>query len=402
MIGRNVRKIRTERGMSLRTLAALSGLTAGHLSRVERGLANLDRRRSLLDVADALRVAPNELTGQPYDPQTRQEQAVRVAVTDLRDVLYGWSADGELDEELDEERPGRDLSTLRAATERVDVLHADCALDTLGPLLPDLLTDLYGHAATGDAAARRDALTLLPVALHAASDLAHWAGEAETAYRASEQSVTAAEQVDNPALLGFARFGMVHALGHVPGRFARRRAGQLAARGADELQPHSTDGPGAEMYGMLHLIAAWSDLTNGTGADVDARIAEAQATATRTGNGRAYRLWFGPANVRAWQAALAVERGEAERVRGLAAGVDLDALSVPERKAGHLINVGRGLAQDAATAAEAVTAFRRARRLTPMRVRLNPHVREVTDRLMYEVGGPDVRGFASWLGVIPR
>lgn len=153
MIGRNVRRIRTQRGMSLRTLAALSGLTAGHLSRVERGLANLDQRRSLLDVADALRVAPNELTGQPYDPQTRQEQAVRVAVTDLRDVLYGLGADGA---DGEHQRPGRDLAALRAAAERVDVLHADCALDALGPLLPDLLTDLYGHVATGDEPARQD------------------------------------------------------------------------------------------------------------------------------------------------------------------------------------------------------------------------------------------------------
>lgn len=398
MIGRNVRRIRTERGMSLRTLATLSGLTAGHLSRVERGLANLDRRRSLLDVADALRVAPNELTGQPYDPQTKQEQAVRVSVTDLRDVLYGWGTDAQ----PDEHRPARDLAALSSATERVDVLHADCALDTLGPQLPDLLTDLYAHATTGDAAARRKALTLLPVALHAAADLAHWAGEAETAYRAAEQSVSAAEQVENPALLGFARFGMVHALGHVPGRFARRRAGALAARGADDLQQHAADGPAAEMYGMLHLIAAWSDLTNGTGADVDARVAEAAATATRTGNGRAYRLWFSPANVAAWQVALAVERSEGGRVPELAADVDLTALSVPERQAGHLINVGRGLAQNPATAGDAITAFRRARRLTPMRVRLNPHVREVTERLMYEVGGPEVRSFATWLGVIPR
>lgn len=59
--------------------------------------------------------------------------------------------------------------------------------------------------------------------------------------------------------------------------------------------------------------------------------------------------------------------------------MDLDALSVPERQAGHLINVGRGLAQVPTTARDAIAAFRRARRLTPMRVRLNPHVRVSVD-----------------------
>lgn len=47
--------------MSIRTLARLTGIDRGHLSRVERGLAglgddNLDR------VAEALRVTPNDIT----------------------------------------------------------------------------------------------------------------------------------------------------------------------------------------------------------------------------------------------------------------------------------------------------------------------------------------------------
>jgi hypothetical protein len=37
-----------------------------------------------------------------------------------------------------------------------------------------------------------------------------------------------------------------------------------------------------------------------------------------------------------------------------------------------------------------------------MRTRLNPFVRVATERLLYEVGGSEVRQFAVWLGIIPR
>lgn len=396
MIGGNVRAARLERGMSLRALATASGLSAGYLSKVERGLANLDRRRSLLDVADALHVPPNRLTGQPYDPQTRAEELVRVAVADMRDVLYGSDIGTQVGD-----MPERDLPGLRAAVDRAGRLYAECAVEPLARMLPALLTDLYAQTATGGREAA-EAVALLPEALNAAWNLAHWAGEAEVAYRAAEQAVFAAELDGDPALVGFAAFGMSHTLAHVNGKRARVRGGQVAASAADRLAEHAGGGPAAEMFGMLHLTAAWADLLTGAGDDVDRHVAEAAAAAGRTGDGSYGRLWFGPSNVAAWRVALAVERGEGGRVPELAAAVNLDSLPAAERKAGHLINLGRGLAQEPATARDALPAFRRARRLTPTRTRWNPHVRLTTERLLYEVGGHDVRAFASWLGIIPR
>lgn len=397
MIGANVRAVRLERKMSLRALATASGLSAGYLSKVERGLANLDRRRSLLDVADALHVPPNRLTGQPYDPQTRAEELVRVAVADMRDVLYG-SALGAAVEDV----PGRDLPALRAAVDRAAGFYAECAVEPLAALLPTLLTDLYAQTGATDADDAAQAVALLPEALNAAWNLAHWAGEADVAYRAAEQAVTAAEHTGDPALIGFAAFGVSHTLAHVNGKRARVRGGQVAAAAADRLTPHAAGGPAAEMFGMLHLTAAWADLLVGADDDVDQHVAEAAAAADRTGDGSYGRLWFGPSNVAAWRVALAVERGEGGRVPELARALNLDSLPAAERKAGHLINVGRGLAQQPATARDALSAFRRARRLTPTRTRWNPHVRLTTEQLLYEVGGSDVRAFASWLGIIPR
>lgn len=395
MIGRNVRAIRTERGMSLATLATVSGLSKGYLSKVERGLANLNPRRSLLDVADALKVPPSRLTGQPYDPQTRGEELVRVAVEDLRDILYGSAIGAQ-----SEEPPARGLAALREDVDRAGALYAECAVEPLAEMLPPLLADLYARSGQGGDEAT-EATALLPVALNAGWNLAHWAGEPEVAYRAAEHSLTSAQMNGDPALIGFAQFGVSHTLAHVNGKRARIRGGQVAAAGAEALVAHAAAGPAAEMFGMLHLTAAWADLLAGDGDNVDQHIAEAQAAAERTGDGSYGRLWFGPSNVAAWRVGLAVERGEGGCVPELAAAVDLASLPAPERKAGHLINLGRGLAQEPATAREAVGAFIRARRLTPTRVRWNPQVRLTTEQLLYEVGGPDVRKFAAWLGIIP-
>jgi transcriptional regulator with XRE-family HTH domain len=46
-IGRRLRQIRLWRGLSLRVAADLAGLSASHLSRIERGERPVDRRSTL-------------------------------------------------------------------------------------------------------------------------------------------------------------------------------------------------------------------------------------------------------------------------------------------------------------------------------------------------------------------
>lgn len=393
VVGRNIRVIRTERGLSQRALAERARVTHGYLSKVERGLAN-PARRTLLDVADALKVPPAKLTGQPYDARTRAEERIRVAAADLRDILHG-NAIGD----PAVAGPGRDIDQLRAAVTRALDLYAAGAVEDLGEMIPAVLADLYAHTAGGDADA---AVALLPPALNAAWNFAHWAGEAEVAHRGAEHAAAAAELTGDPAAIGYAAFGVSHTLIHVNGPRARARGRQVAVAAAGALEQHAAGGPPAEMFGMLHLTAAWVDLLVGDGSDVAGHLAAAQAAAVRTGDGSYGRLWFGPANVAAWQVALAVEAGDGGRVPELAAAVDLAGLRGEERKSGHLINVGLGLAQEPATAGEVIAVFRRARRLTPTRVRWHPQVRSTVDQLLYEVGGPDVRTFAVWLGLIER
>src|ERR1700704_4236801 len=67
-IGRKLREIRNWRRLSLTAVAGLSGISIGHLSRIERGERPVTKRATLEALAQSLRVSPTELTGQPSAP----------------------------------------------------------------------------------------------------------------------------------------------------------------------------------------------------------------------------------------------------------------------------------------------------------------------------------------------
>jgi hypothetical protein len=64
-IGRRVRQTRYARGKSLRVVAELAGISKSHLHRIETGQRALDSRSEIVALANALRVAPTELTTLP-------------------------------------------------------------------------------------------------------------------------------------------------------------------------------------------------------------------------------------------------------------------------------------------------------------------------------------------------
>lgn len=62
-IGRTLRQIRLTRGKSLSVIAGLAGISPSYLSRLESGERALDRRSLIVSLANALEVAPSEITG---------------------------------------------------------------------------------------------------------------------------------------------------------------------------------------------------------------------------------------------------------------------------------------------------------------------------------------------------
>ncbi len=64
-IGRRLREVRFARGKSLRVVAELAGISPCYLSRLESGERALDRRSLIVALANALQIAPSDLTALP-------------------------------------------------------------------------------------------------------------------------------------------------------------------------------------------------------------------------------------------------------------------------------------------------------------------------------------------------
>src|SRR4051794_11091848 len=87
--GARVRYWRLKRGLSQRALADLAGLSQGYVSQVESGTKPIDRRSTLVRLADALQVSVAEIVGQPYAPGDPQHARALTAVPDIRAALVG-------------------------------------------------------------------------------------------------------------------------------------------------------------------------------------------------------------------------------------------------------------------------------------------------------------------------
>ena len=64
-IGQRLRQIRKARGKSLEVIAGLAGISRSNLSRIERGERALDSRSETVALANALQIAPRDLTRLP-------------------------------------------------------------------------------------------------------------------------------------------------------------------------------------------------------------------------------------------------------------------------------------------------------------------------------------------------
>ncbi|MPZ66730.1 MAG: helix-turn-helix domain-containing protein [Pseudonocardiaceae bacterium] len=389
MIGRRLREIRSWRGLSLTVTAELAGLSAGYLSRIERGLRPVQRRSTLEALASALQVSPSEITGQPYAPSTESEAVAHSAAPALRAVLR----DIELGEPLT--AAPRALGQLRGEVAAVNAACAASDYGTLGDTVPDLLSDLHTLTAGQDSS---EARRLLADTLHAAFYLAKDLGHGDLAWMVAGHLHATAQAIGEPEWTALADFVRAHA---TVGLHARERGLALAERSADALTLE--DGPVVQVYGMLHLSAALQSAVTGAADSARAHLAEAADTAHRTGDGTFGGLHFGPRNVGVWRVALTLELGEPGRVVELARDVDVGAIPSTGRQATFYGDVGRGLATIRGRETQAVEALCRAEVLAPERTRHSPYVREtVTDllrRARRDAGGRELRGMAYRIGL---
>lgn len=386
-VGAMARSARLRRGLSLDVVAGLSGHSKSWLSKIERGLLPLERRRDLAALADALSVSPADLTGQPYDPDERSATtAAQAAIPAIRRAL--------LDAPAASPSPVEELA---ADVETLTVRRQAYRLDEAAAALPALLTRLRGRS---DEAAVR----VRCWAWSETSSLLRDLGHGDLALLVLERFTVDADRLGDPALLAMASFQRAHTLSSTAvGAF------RAAADEADTAGDTATRATGPEALvavGGLRLAAGFAWAAAGRPREAAARLDEAGEIAARVTvrTEMARHSAFGAANVALHRVSVGVEAGEPDSAVRASATVAPDQLPWPSRRAAYWADLGRAHAQ-LHQDSDALRALRHAEEIAPLRVRLHPLVREAVadmmDRAQRAAVGWDLRGLAYRMGVAP-
>ncbi|MDQ3762126.1 MAG: helix-turn-helix domain-containing protein [Actinomycetota bacterium] len=386
-MGRWLREIRHASGTSLRVVAGLAGISKSHLSRIERGEVALDRRSDVVALANALQIAPSELTKTPVPaPGNGHTDS---AVNAVHHALMAVSRN----------RPGGQvigIDELRIRVRAVLDAGRQCRQAEVGAALPVLIRDLHTSIAAG-----RDVAELLHLAvmLHAQGTHA-WlrvmGATVELRSLATLVARQAAEHRDEPTALGLAVWvdGLVML---AAGDFDLARA-ELDAVTVPTNTPESM-----QLAGMLALCRSLVAAADKRPADVAAALDYAGELAERTGEGNAYWLGFGPTNVGLWRMAAAMEARDHERAATIAENLNPWVHPNRSRQAAYWIDYGRALARMRGRHNDAVAAFRRAEAISPLHTVRNPFVREVLAELLArsrrDAAGRELRGLAYRAGL---
>jgi transcriptional regulator with XRE-family HTH domain len=378
-IGRRIRMIRRRRGLGLATAAGLAGVSKQYLSMIERGERHINRRGLLEDIATALGCSVVDLTGQPYLPGDRDSAEALGTLPAISVALY----DSTLDDVPD--IPVRPVNELAWWAAQSNEHTANSRYSAAGRDLGSLLAELHVHAVTGDSDTRRSALAALVEACFVASGVARALGNPDLAVAAARRAEDATHRLDDPALSAFAAMTSTSALSRLGARHrAQRVAGAALTEVEPAVDPTVEDTSAAQAAGMLHLSAAQMAAKDQRPDDTAAHLAAAHELAERTGEQN--RLWFsfGPANVRAWSLATAVELGEgpglAEQIESTP-GYD-EGLTASDRRAALHFDLARAYSQaQGARDAQAVRHLDVADRIAPMRIRHDPLARELLHEL---------------------
>lgn len=387
-IGWSLWRVRDARGKSLRPVAELAGMSKDTLNRIETGQRSptLSEIRAL---ADALQISVSELTRLPVPAPANGQTDSAIKAVFL--ALIAASRN----------RPGGQVlpvEVLRARVEATQGAHYSCSGDhEVGAALPVLILDLHTSIAAG-----RDVAQLLDLAvlLHAGATTG-WLRVAgapiEMRELAAALAARAAEDRDTPEARGLAIWGGLHvmvAAGAVDLARAELEAVSVATSSAESMQ----------LAGMLALSHSFVAAVDRRPGDLDAPLEYATELAQRTGEGNAYWMGFGPTNVGFWRMHTALESGDHERAVGIAAGLHPQVHPFRGCQAMYWADYGRALARLRGRHDDAVTALRRAERISPRRVLRDPITRDVLAVLLRRSrwGSPvdqELRGMARRAGL---
>ncbi|WP_433567000.1 helix-turn-helix domain-containing protein [Nocardia sp. CA-151230] len=313
-VGRRLREIRAWRGLSLETAAGLAGFSFGYLGRLERGEQTLTNRRTLEALAQALRVAPSEFTGRPWevpDGLGADVYAGVVAVEEALDICELGDDPG---------TPVREWALIHADLLQLEHFRGTGDYQAIGRQAPALLMELHTLYVRSPER-RRPILTGMIGCYFAVMVMAKHLGVRGLPLLAAKDAQTCAEELDSPEWRGAAMWMR----GNVTGSLSRQRQYSRAVGLADELTGSLDNQRVLQAYGMLHLSASLAAAVQSDRSTAETQLDEAAAVAGRMHEdvGEFARMWFGRINVGIWRASIGLELGDGPKAIEAVQGLDV-------------------------------------------------------------------------------
>ncbi|MDJ0460569.1 helix-turn-helix transcriptional regulator [Streptomyces sp. H27-C3] len=403
-IGRRIREARKVRQMTVRQLAAQVKISVSTLEKYEHGDRN-PPPGILAQLARALHVGPDRLTGQPYWNGAEIEAQVQAVIPELRRILLTYDNPDDL---LTAPRP---LPVLAAEMDHISEMRQDGQYVPMGPLLPGVLAELTHVALTARGPEQQRAYWWLARGYRATNSLAHKLGYHDLSLTAIERVRWAADHSGDPLMQVTGAYLKAGAMVRMGAYGSARRVLEALVDEVERLAPEASMSPEQiAVQGAVLLKLAILEARDGRPEQAEARLDEARAAAgSLRSDTTHYEMSFGPTNVRIHEVAALIDQGDTEqalaRLREWGAEQDRDEWELPtgivaERASHHHIDVA------AARLAEgdrhgAHTDLLRARQISPNHSRWHPTLRATAASLVrLDRGQTDsIAGLARWSGI---
>lgn len=381
-IGRRARRARLRLGMPQADLAAALGKSQGWVSKMERGLIELDRVGLLNQVAAELHIHPNDLIGRPYTSSPAENQWQVAAASILRelrryDLTPVFDGTPRSSDELWQDM--RRLHRLRDAAANVAILRC----------LPDLLREARGLAEVSTGHEREEAFAVYAVCCKFAHTAAHALGHPELIAMACERAAWSAQFSGDPlmpAVADWMRAWDMWATADWPDALA------LSDKALRSVQREYDQGDqlALRVWGSLQLRAAVSAARAGNAQETEDRIQHARAAGSRVDayvGGPVYdrhSLTFSTGNVEIHSISVELEMGNQTKALAINRRADAALLErLPNsRRSHHHMDIARAWLWDG-NRDKAVAELEKAERIAPQLIRNHPIARATLRKIVY-------------------
>lgn len=381
-IGRRAKRARLRLGKTQADLAAGVGRTQGWVSKMERGLIELDRVGLLNKLAAELYIHPNDLIGRPYSSSVAENQwqtAASAIVRELRrfDLVPVFDGTPRRSRVLWGEMTR--FHRLRDAAANVAILRS----------LPDMLREARALAEVSAGREREEAFALYGVMCKFAHTAAHSLGHPELVAMACERAAWAGRLSADPVLVAVADWMRAWDMWATADWDDSLAVLDKALFGLERFYNRG-DPLAVRAWGSLHLRAAVSAARAGNPDASNDRIAHAKVAGDRMAEETGplvydrHSLTFSSGNVAIHAVSAALEVGDQRRALALNARMDPSVVTVlPNSRQGyHHLDLARAWLWDG-NRDKSLAELERAEQLAPQLVRNHPIARSTLRSIVY-------------------